>query len=454
MTIAADYCDYCDSLPCDCESQDVHPRFAHNIVDPEDRSGFNPVEWSQTVQAKKPIRLDPVSGALWSYGAGVWSEDRKVVEHTLPMVMGKNYRRPKHLGTVIDRIRAEMVHHDRTIHPDNPEPRYVSTPSGLFDIETGKVVGHSPDVLTTYQIQVDPEFDTPTTEFDAFLESVLHPGDRDRVLDILAYLLLPGNPRQKAVMFSGRGRNGKGILLRVVRAIVGDSNISTVALSKMGTRFAAAHLYGKPLNIVGDIDGEHITNTGAFKMMTGDDLVHMDVKNAQAFSAKVWAVPVFSANQIPTSADTSDGYLRRWEVVEFPNTFDGSDTTLFDRLLDELPAITGKLLQHAHRNPFHIRTSEPGQRAHTAFANRSDPVRTWLAETELEGFTERKAAYLNYEFWIRDGNGKTALTKGNFYSRVSAVLGDPKTRKGARGWEFVSVPEPVPDPFQPELTPE
>ncbi|MEB3031089.1 DNA primase family protein [[Mycobacterium] nativiensis] len=435
MTAAPEYCRDCDRWPCECDSLEVDPRFLQGNVDYESLNGFNTSHWADAVLADGPIRVDPVSDAFWSYDHGVWREDRKVVARRLPVKMGRTFRNGN-ISHVSAYLYARLLRDGKTIRPDQPDTSYVSVPSGLFDIATGEIVPHDPDVLTTYQLQFDPEFDSPTPEFNQFLTSILHPDDHARVIDLLAYLLLPGNPEQRAVMFCGSGRNGKGVLLSVLESLIGTHNAAHVSLKEMAHQFAASELYGRVINIVGDIDGDHITHTGKFKQMTGDDTVRMDVKRAAAFSAKVWAVPVFSANQIPTSADTSHGYLRRWEVVEFPNTFDGSDTGLRGRLQAELPAIVGRLLVRAHEHPYRISRSESGQRAHDMFARRSDPVRTWIAETELTGFVERKDAYEDYRCWIEDGNGKTALTKGNFYSRVAAALGDPKTVKGARGWSF------------------
>ncbi|MEV3961125.1 phage/plasmid primase, P4 family [Nocardia sp. NPDC050193] len=444
-----EYCPDCDRYGA-CECAETNARFKQGNVDPQTWGGFNPPLWANAILNEGPVRIDPVSDAFWEYDSGVWRESRKVVAKRLPVLVGRNYRR-QDTSHVSDYLYARLLRDSEVIHPDTPDARYVSVPSGLFDIATGDVVPHDPLVLTTYQLQVDPVFDAPTPEFDRFLCSVLHTGDHGRMLDILSYLLLPGNPRQKAVMFCGSGRNGKGVLLNLVESIIGRDNAAHVSLQEMATRFAASDLYGRVINIVGDIDGEHITHTGRFKQITGDDTVRMDVKGASAFAAKVWAVPVFSANQIPTSADTSHGYLRRWEVVEFPNTFDGSDTTLFDRLTSELPAIAGKLLAHAATNPFQIRESEPGKRAHDTFANRSDPVRTWLTETELSGFQSRADAYADYRQWIEDGNGKSALTKQNFYARVSSVLGDPRKRRGVIGWEFA--PDEMP-PTEDKMPPE
>lgn len=359
----------------------------------------------------------------------------------LPIKMGKSYRRNKHLGTVTDRLRAELKHDERFIHPDKPDDRYVSLPSGLFDFTNGEVVPHDPDMLITYQLDVDPTFSVETPEFDRFLADVLHSGDIDRVLDILAYLLRPGNPSQRAIMLTGTGRNGKSVLLNLIEAIVGRHSMAAVPLQRLSTRFAAARLYGKAINLVGEIDGGHVESTGAFKQMTGGDLLEMDVKHSQAFAAHVWAVPVFSANQIPTSSDTSEGYLRRWEIIEFPNKFDGSDTTIEARLFSERAAIAGKLLRRAAATGFTIRRSAPGDAARESFANRSDPVRAWLADGEIlpVGFTARTRSYDCYRLWIEDGNGKQALTRNKFYERVAAVLGPAKkNRDGTYGWDFPS----------------
>lgn len=417
-------------------------------VDFEDRIGFNSVYWTKRVLSEGPILLEPASRAFWAYSNGVWRVYRDVVADRLPRMIGKSFR-TKHVKMVEVQLTSALVHSQAFIYPDRPVERYLSLPTGLFDLETGETIPHRADVHSTYQLQVIPEFDTPTPEFDRFLKSVLHDGDADRVLDLLAYMIRPGNPLQKAVMLSGAGRNGKGVLMRLVESLLGKHNVAAVSLKELSGPFAVKDLWGKPLNMVGDIDGDHIEATGTFKQVTGGDLMRMNAKYAQEWTAHVWAVPVFSANIIPTSSDTSHGYLRRWEVVEFPNTFDGKDADLEDRLHAELPAIAGKLLTHAVAVGVSIRESEPGRRAHDVFAQKSDPVRSWLAETDLSGFVKRGDAYAAYKFWILDDNGKTPLTKGRFFDRMRAVLGPEVKRQGHHGWNV----DPKTSPSEPKTSP-
>jgi putative DNA primase/helicase len=88
--------------------------------------------------------------------------------------------------------------------------------------------------------------------------------------ELIGYLTYSGNLLHKAVMLSGTGRNGKGTLLRVITALLGDDNTTSVSLHDLvNTRFSTASLFGKNANIAGDIDGGYIENTATFKAITG-----------------------------------------------------------------------------------------------------------------------------------------------------------------------------------------
>ena len=128
---------------------------------------------------------------------------------------------------------------------------------------------------------------------------------------------MPGNPLHKMFLLYGRGFNGKGVLLRVFTALAGML-ISAVSLHSLAAeRFARAALFGKLVNICGDIDGAHIERTGLLKQLTGEDLISAEHKFARPFEFTNWAVPLFSANEIPSSSDTSRGWLDRWGAFQY-----------------------------------------------------------------------------------------------------------------------------------------
>jgi putative DNA primase/helicase len=159
--------------------------------------------------------------------------------------------------------------------------------------------------------------------------------------EMLGYLLYSGNPLQKAFMFHGTGANGKTTLVRVISHMLGAGNTSTQSLDALSTnRFAPSLLFGKIANLAGDIDATFQESTAMFKMLTGEDRISGEHKYGDGFSFNCWAVPVFSANKIPGSADVSVGYLRRWVSLEFDKSFEGAPIlNLSDHLAREADGI-------------------------------------------------------------------------------------------------------------------
>ncbi len=136
------------------------------------------------------------------------------------------------------------------------------------------------------------------------------------VLEIIGYALLADLSLHTAVLLLGPGRNGKLVLLSIIRALLGAANVASVPLQLFSeSRFAAAALYGKLANVCGDLDARAIERTDVFKMMTGGDAIYAERKYGQPFSFTSFALPIFSANEAPYSRDQSEASFERWIVV-------------------------------------------------------------------------------------------------------------------------------------------
>jgi putative DNA primase/helicase len=265
--------------------------------------------------------------------------------------------------------------------------------------------------------------------------------------ELIGYLTYSGNLLHKAVMLSGTGRNGKGTLLRVITALLGDDNTTSVSLHDLvNTRFSTASLFGKNANIAGDIDGGYIENTATFKAITGQDMISAEHKGRDRFDYRAWAVPVCSANKVPPSADVTVGYLSRWLVVPFPNDFTGREELDLEAKLttgEELRGITAKAMEPLRRllNPGRFELPDSGREASEEFVRRIDPVRAWLDECcDLDPrhpFTPRTPPYDHYKNWTTD-TGHKAVKASEFYdrlensrSRPAETARDPGLRAGS-----------------------
>ncbi|WP_458246326.1 phage/plasmid primase, P4 family [Streptomyces sp. MAI_2237] len=382
-----------------------------------------------------------IDSLMWTYRDGVWVPSKDVARHRAALLLGEDYRRSY-------AVNAEDIVRSRI--PDiecEPVPEVINFRNGLYYWQTDTLAPHTPDVLSTVQLSVDWDPTAGCPEFDAFLGQVLPADAIDMMWELIGYLMYSGNPLHKAVMLTGTGRNGKGTFLRVVEALLGKQNISSASLTDLvSNRFATASLFGKIANIAGDIDGTYLETTGVFKNITGLDSIRAEHKGRDGFEFTPWAVPVFSANKIPGSADTTVGYLSRWVIQHFPHNFEGREDRTLDQRLQtkaELAGVAAKavpaLRRLMARGDFEL--SPSAQAAREEFVRRVDQVRTWISECtapDPDSRIPRTALYAVYKNWAsRDGHGTLKATE--FYDRLEAAGVRPVIVRGTRSFAGIRV---------------
>lgn len=391
---------------------------------------------------------------FYVYRHGCWVAGGKAIPTVTAQLLGDRYRRA-HLSNVIDLLRyAPGV---REIDC-GPTPRWINVPNGLLDWQTGELHPHTPDVLSTVQLPVrwDPDADCPA--FGRFLREVLpadclepSEGGPGFIWELLGYCLYSGNPLHVAVLLYGNGRNGKGALLRVIERLVGADNTSSVPLHDLSeNRFRAATLYGRLLNIAGDLDARWLANTATFKAITGGDSVQAERKYGSAFDFTPWALPIYSTNKAFGSADSSEGYLARWVVVPFPNSFLGREDRSLDARLGGEDELRGVLRRAAEALPALMcrgRLPEPQsvRDAKTRFILSGDQVRAWIDEECVVGpdaWTPGTALFRSYSACNWEDRGARALSRREFYNRLAQVGGITEAkRRGTRGYKGLRLRE-------------
>lgn len=406
----------------------------------EKTTGIQVTTLAEYVTALGPIALG-TDDIMWSYNGGVWRPDRHVVRNRVVDLLGERYRYSYARGAE-DVIRSQV----QRISAE-PVTEYINFGNGLLDWETKELRPHTPEVMSTVQLAVpwDPQSKCP--QFDKFLSEVVPEDMIETVWELVGYLMFSGNPLHKAVMLVGTGRNGKGTFLRVMSSLLGKWNTTAVSLQDIvNTRFSTASLFGKLANIAGDIDGGYLESTATFKAVTGQDQISAEHKGRDRFDFTPWAVPVFSANSIPASADATIGYLSRWLVVPFPNDFTGREDRHLDARLhtpDELAGIAARavpaLRRLLDRGDFDLPDS--GKAAYEEFTRRVDQVRTWLndqCEIGGDSFVSRVGLYRAYREWAtRDGY--RPLKAAAFYDRINAAGHQPIKVQGIRGYRGITV---------------
>ena len=256
---------------------------------------------------------------LYHYDQGVYLDDGETILKTLIETEFGDVTSNRLVQDVIGKVKRRTYVNRDLFNNRN----VLNIKNGLLDLESLQLQPHTPDYLSSAQIDVVYNPDAKAPKIQKFLEDVAQPGDIALIEEIIGWLLWPDYNVHKAVMFLGPGRNGKGTLLRLITAFLGKKSISNVTLQDLvADRFAKADLYGKLANIGGDLPSKDLSDTAAFRNLTGGDDNRAQEKYRAAFSFRNKAKLIFSANNLPRSPDDTYAFYSRWILIEFLKVFD------------------------------------------------------------------------------------------------------------------------------------
>ena len=150
---------------------------------------------------------------------------------------------------------------------------------------------------------------------------------KDMLYEIAAYCCLIDYPIHLIFCFIGGGRNGKTKYQQLIVNLIGKENSCSTELdSLLDSRFESSKLYKKLMCIMGETNFGIMKKTSLLKKLVGQDLIGYEIKNKNPFDDYNYAKIIINSNSLPTSHDTSEGFYRRWVIIDFLNEFpEGKD---------------------------------------------------------------------------------------------------------------------------------
>lgn len=380
--------------------------------------------------------FDSNNRTFYVYENGLWAPDNDRIDAQVVKLLGNKWRRA-HTDNALGVIRH---HPDTRAITNDPQPPWINSANGMIDWKTGELRPHSPDYGSTVQLPVEYHPTGTCPAFEKYLTEVL-PADcyeptedspEGFIWEVIGYAMYSGNPLHIAIMLHGRGRNGKGALIRVLLNLLGEHNCAAVGLRDLTeNRFRPSTLYAKLANLAGDLDSRWIDNTAAFKAITGGDSIQGERKFGHPFEFVPWALPVYSTNKPFGSADSSEGWSDRWIVIPFRRYFseDERDIHLGDKLATDVE-LQGIMARGVRALPHlmargHLLIPASVATAKQQFILASDTVRSWIDECcviEPDTFTVRPALYDAYRV-DTSGDGSKQLGKREFFNRIEQIAG-------------------------------
>ncbi|MFA5406990.1 MAG: phage/plasmid primase, P4 family [Candidatus Nanoarchaeia archaeon] len=284
---------------------------------------------------------DDTKSEVWVYEDGIYTPNgRSHVKCFLRNLLGEYYNQFIYTKVI------EKLEPDTYIDTDeffNHNYVYeVPVTNGVLNVLTGQLSDFTPDKVFFQKLPLTYDPSAACPQIDAFLNSVF--GNEDDVkmfYELTGYCLVKDNSFEKAFMLVGNGRNGKSKLLELLKRFVGNFNVCGVPLSSMvADSFSLCEMFGKLINLAGDISRDDLKETVVFKALTGRDTISVKRKFLRDLHFVNYAKVIFACNELPMVYDFSRGFWDRWILINFPYTFveqkeyDQSPDKTFLRLRD------------------------------------------------------------------------------------------------------------------------
>jgi phage/plasmid-associated DNA primase len=167
-------------------------------------------------------------------------------------------------------------------------------------------------------------------------------------------------------------------------------------------------------------------------VITGRDLVMAKVIYREPFSFYVRAGHVMSSNlPLPGVSDTSKGFWRRWELVEFTRSFlpEEENSMIVEAVTSDRQAIACMLIQAAAQfvgNGCRFTQIPPSSEAlKVEWQSGAEPVRRWVSDCCEFTFDLVNEGVLwdAFKVWA-EGNRHLAMSSATFRGRLCSIMRD------------------------------
>lgn len=311
--------------------------------------------------------------------------------------------------------------------------------NGLLDLKSRTLTPISPINAQTWCIphEYRPGANCPNVK--AWLLQAVD-NDQETVEFLRAWMaaVLHGrNDLQKFLHLKGSGGTGKGTFMRLLTALIGESNAASTSLDQLEkNRFEAAMLYNKRLAIISDSD-KYGGSINVLKAITGQDHIRLERKHQQQSGSFVFqGLVVMASNESLQSTDHTSGLDRRRITVIFNRRATNEEKQQWQAqggeeavLHSELPGLVNWLLELSQAEISQT-IRNPPERILTADLDAmkaSNPIADWVTECcthDTEAWTQ-----IGVNLEIRDPGYETTFKNNDSWLYANYLQWCQRTNK-------------------------
>ena len=426
------------------------------------RKGPSQLEVADKIRTSHSLMYNPRAGFYeyqsantWTAGNGTWKQiDDEVVMGYIINALGKFAT-----GGKVSSI-LKLIKSDNEIFSEIPITKFNTLPRVSFlngtlhiNLDTGNVElkPHSMYDYVTIQLPFCYEPKTVCSKWRKFISEITNNCDDDAAVlqEYSGSILIPNNRKyHKALMLKGGGSNGKSVFFNIIEAVFGgigvhgNSYVSHTEPSKWAKDFRLMPLRNSWVNISNETETDLRGSEGVFKKITSGDSLEDSYKHKDPIAFNTRAKLMMACNYFPTVSDTSDGFMRRWLIVELPMHYvpkeqvrpDTCDRELNpfleDELMKELPGIFNWIVEGLQRlikqkGFTHTKNHDSLIKEFREF---NDPLYAFVDESQEcfkgsdEGhIVQRHTIFMKFIEWAQKNN-VLPMPSNRFYSNMRSVF--------------------------------
>lgn len=340
-----------------------------------------------------------------------------------------------------NRTNQREVQHYLSVMSENKQqspPNLIAFDNGVLDIKTMQLRDYSDDDVIPNVIPCNWNPDAGCQQVDNVLLKMAC-GDTDvleSLMEVMGVCMYRSSEFTQSAILLGDGSNGKSTFIRMLTALLGKENVSTISMVQIGKQFLVGRLAGKLANLGSEISNEFKNGDllATFKELVDGNRMHADVKGVEGFDFESYATIVMCANEFPKLADITEGMMRRIFPIEFNARFRKTDPDYNPRIARDVTsakarermAVLGIMgLQQVIRNNGFTPNEASNKRLEEIKRDNDSTIAWledlgWTAETIHETVTADH--YKNYREWC-EKYGCQAYGHAKFTKLVNKHLG-------------------------------
>ncbi len=335
----------------------------------------------------------------------------------------------KHIKSILT-LAAQDPMINVSIQAFDRDPRKINCKNGILDLDTGEIVGTSPDDLIMQQVTVTYNLNAKCPKWDKFIREVFL-GDNELinyVQRILGYTLTGLTSEQCLFMAYGLGANGKSTLFETVLDIMGDygstmefSTLLNTNKSDIRAQEAIGRLKDKRYVIASETDSTKRFSEALIKKITGGDTLTGAKLYGGSYEFRPTHKIFLQVNHKPGVKDASYGFWRRMNVIPFLKKFSETekDPYLSEKLAKEKEGIFAWLVKGAmsYLKEGIGETPKVVTEATEAYREENDTLSKFIGDCFVEEYgvsTGVSEAYDSYSAWCF--HNKVEATSKQYFS--------------------------------------